>query len=376
MKPLCLAPWSTLDISPSGLIRPCCKYVTKEQERMFITETKIEDYKNSEFLKDVKETMLKNEWPIGCSRCKSEEENNIPSKRQLDYERWTQDWDNYTEDKGFIVGSLAFGNTCNLKCVTCNSRASSRWRKEYKDLYDIDIKPVESIDNLASTSIYNELKNVIHFDLVGGEPFLSEPQKQIDLLSMYIESGQCHNISLHYTTNAQSFPEQKWWSLWENFKEIDIQLSIDGINDRYEYIRFPAKNNKLLENTKQYLDKEKNLSNVRLSVSHTVSAYNILYLEEFFTWCEQIGLPTPWCGKVFNPIHMRPCVFPDNVREKIANNLINSKYPDVRVWGEYMLVNNSSNSYDYFLEMKDKHDIYRKLNFAKTFPELQELLSA
>ena len=54
MKPLCLAPWSTLDISPSGLIRPCCKYVTKEQERMFITETKIEDYKNSEFLKDVK----------------------------------------------------------------------------------------------------------------------------------------------------------------------------------------------------------------------------------------------------------------------------------------------------------------------------------
>ncbi len=375
MKPLCLAPWTSIDIDPSALIRPCCKYVPTNPERMYVTENTIQDYKNSKFLQDIKHTMLQNEWPTGCIRCKTEEDSGIKSKRELDYARWTKDWDQYTEDKGIIVVSIAFGNTCNLKCISCNSSASSRWRKEYKDLYNVDHKAIEVIDNLASEEIFQTLQNVIHFDIHGGEPFLSEIEKQIDLLERYVESGQSKDISLHYTTNGQTFPNNKFWDLWKNFKEIDLQLSIDGVGTRYEYIRYPANNDKLLKNVESYLKKQNILCNFRLSVSHTLSAYNIFYLDEFFYWCEKIGLPVPWCGAVHKPIHMQPCVFPSKIREKISDTLSKSKYNEVIQWKNYMLANDSSDNYNYFLQMKDKHDIYRNLNFAKTFPELEELIN-
>ena len=247
MKAHCLIPWTNIDIGPRGEIKPCCKYECSDSETLNITDANIKDYTASKFLNDIKDTMIKGEWPDGCIRCKTEEDNNIESKRQLDYNRWKVHFDNYTEDKGYITASIGFGNTCNLKCITCNATSSSRWRKEYMDIYGIDKPPVETISS-AADDIYNAMPNLIHFDVIGGEPIISEPKKQKELLQRYIDSGQSRNMTLHYTTNAQQFPDKEWWNLWNNFAEIDMQLSIDGVGRRYEYIRYPAKND-LLEDT-------------------------------------------------------------------------------------------------------------------------------
>ena len=126
-------------------------------------------YTSSELLNTVKQQMLANEWPTGCVRCKTEEASGIASKRQLDYERWTDAFDNYTEDQGFITASIAFGNTCNLKCITCGPGASSRWRKEYLDLYGED-SPPETIDNSQVLTYIGHCPNAIHFDIPRGEP--------------------------------------------------------------------------------------------------------------------------------------------------------------------------------------------------------------
>ena len=373
MKALCLAPWSNIDIAPRGAIAPCCKF--QSDELLNITSSTIEEYTNSELLNNVKQQMLDNEWPEGCVRCKTEEASGIKSKRELDYERWQDAYESYTLDQGFITASIAFGNTCNLKCITCSSSSSSRWRKEYHDLYGIDRAPVETIDNLTSDDIYSALPNAIHFDIPGGEPFLSETQKQLDLLQRYVDTNQSKNITLHYTTNAQVWPEQKWWDLWQNFKEIDMQLSIDGVDDRYEYIRYPAKQSVLNTNIQKYLTAQSETNNLRLSVSHTVSAYNIYYLDEFFTWCADHGLPKPYCGRVHNPEHMRPCVYKDTIKERISKHLQSSMHPDVLQWSNYLKNNDSSKYYNKFLTMRDKHDVYRNTNFAKTFPEVEELIN-
>jgi len=375
MKPLCLVPWTSIDISPRGAIAPCCKFAPGTDELMNITSNTIDEYTNSELLNKVKQQMLDQEWPAGCIRCKTEEESDIQSKRQLDYERWQNDFDNYKEEQGFIIASIAFGNTCNLKCITCGPSSSSRWRKEYQDLYSIDRPPIEIIDNLTSDEIYRALPNAIHFDIPGGEPFLSEIQKQLDLLQRYVDNGQSKNITLHYTTNAQVWPNDTWWDLWANFKEIDMQLSIDGVGPRYEYIRYPAKQHTLEHNLYQYLEKENSLQNFRLSVSHTVSAYNIYYLDEFFTWCKSVSLPRPWCGRVHTPLHMRPCVFPTDIKNKIINHMKTSSHPDVHTWSNYLENNDSSEHWDRFMNMRDKHDVYRNTNFAQTFPEVEDLIN-
>tara|TARA_R110000782_G_scaffold112466_1_gene202372 strand:+ start:50 stop:1183 length:1134 start_codon:yes stop_codon:yes gene_type:complete len=375
MKSLCLVPWTSIDIRPNGTIAPCCKYRETPEEKLNITQVSIDDYTNSTFLKKIKDTMLQNKWPEGCFRCKQEEASGIKSKRILDYERWPVEFDTYTEDKGYIIAAIAFGNTCNLKCITCHSGASSLWRKEYFDIYGVDNAPVDKLSSDAS-EIYDAMPNIIHLDIPGGEPFLSEIKKQKRLLQRYIDSGQSKDITLHYTTNGQIFPGQEWWNLWQNFKEIDMQLSIDGVGKRYEYIRFPAKEGIIEKNTQLYIEKEKTNNNLRLSVSHTVSSYSIYYLTEFFDWCEQVGLPRPWCGVVNTPKHMRPQVFPQAIKNKIIKHLNSSRHQDVHTWATYLTNNDSSGHYEKFLQITDAHDRYRKLSFANTFPEVKELLDA
>ena len=370
----CLTPWTNIDISPTGNITPCCKFQMSEYDDKFnIIDRTIDEYRSSSFLKAIQLEMTQDKWPLGCVRCKTEEENNVLSKRQLDYSRWKEQYDSYDDQQGFIVASIAFGNVCNLKCITCGPKASSRWRKEYKQLYNKDIKPIEFIDNITSEHIYSAMPNIIHFDIPGGEPFLSEVDKQKSLLNKYIKSGQSKNITIHYTTNVQVYPDQDWWDLWKHFKEIDIQLSIDGIGERYEYIRYPGKWSVCEKNTKKYVTMEEHTSNLRLSVSHTVSAYNIYYMDEFFNWCAGIGLPRPWCGRVHTPEHMRPSVYPVAIMKQISDNLMSSINIDCHTWASLIENTDDSKYFPLFKTMKDNHDMYRGTNFSQTFPQIERL---
>jgi hypothetical protein len=181
-------------------------------------------------------------------------------------------------------------------------------------------------------------------------------------------------MTLHYTTNATIFPNDTWWNLWQHFKEVDIQLSIDGTHKRYEYIRFPAEWPVTLSNVHQYCGAEQQKSNIRLSVSHTVSAYNVFYLDEFVTWCYNIGLPRPWLGRVHKPQHMRPTVWSEDVRTMIAEKLNTSTYKDVSAWATLMTTADDSAHLDRFKELTRMHDANRKLNFSDTFPELAQYL--
>lgn len=327
------------------------------------------EYLGSAVLAEIKQTFKQGSWPAGCERCQIEESNNIQSKRQLDYQRWHEQYTQYQMDSNqFITGSIAFGNTCNLKCITCHPYSSSRWQQEYQDIYKINVDNVRFYRNDFVEKFIEQAPNIVHLDVPGGEPLLSGVAEQHQLLQHYVDSGQAKNFTLHYTTNASLFPESKWWELWGHFKEVDLQLSIDGVGDRYEYIRYPANWSTLEENVKQYIAKQS--ANIRLSVSHTVSAYNIYYLDEFFTWCYNIGLPTPWLGRVHSPSHMQPEVWPDGAKEYIVKHLQSSNYTDVVQWASLLKNTDNSAMFDSFKKYLHQHDQYRNTNFIKTFPEL------
>jgi len=203
---------------------------------------------------------------------------------------------------------------------------------------------------------------------------LSGVKEQHELLEKYISNGSSKNISLHYTTNVTIFPDSAWWKLWENFKEIDIQLSIDGLEDKYNYIRFPGDWTQVLNNVKKYIEFRAKLDNVRLSVSHTVSAYNIFYIPEFLRWCSEIGLPTPWLGRVHNPTHMRPSVWPIAIKQTIVDHLTSDPHPISQTWAGLLMNQDDSQYYSEFIEKTKWHDQYRGLNFKETFPELAHFI--
>ena len=372
--PFCYSPWTNIDISPTGDITPCCKFQKQYYDQQFNIQThSIDEYANSPLVNNIKQEFQQGNWPVGCERCRIEESNGIESKRQLDYTRWSEHYDSYDlNDNKFITTSIAFGNTCNLKCITCGPHSSSRWQKEYRDLYGKDVPHFKFYKKNFVQDFITRAPNIVHVDIPGGEPFLSGVDEQQSLLSHYISTGQAKNVTLHYTTNAQIFPDKQWWQLWTHFKEVDIQLSIDGVGSRYEYIRYPATWSVLVENVSNYLKIQQ--SNIKLSVSHTVSAYNIFYLDEFFEWCYNVGLPRPWVGRVHTPSHMRPTVWLDPARTMIINQLLNSKHKDIVTWATLIINNNDSDLFETFKIKVKKHDAYRQLNFSKTFPELAEYL--
>lgn len=359
-----------------GDITPCCKFQKHYYNQQFNIQThSLSDYSNSELVNQIKEEFQQGIWPQGCDRCRIEESAGIQSKRQLDYSRWGSEYQKYDLNReDFITASIAFGNTCNLKCITCGPGPSSRWQKEYLELYGKEIKHFKFYKKNFVADFIKQTDKIIHLDIPGGEPFLSGVDEQKELLRHYIQQGQSKQISLHYTTNAQIFPDPSWWSLWKHFKEVDLQLSIDGVEARYEYIRFPASWPTLIDNVNRYLQAQHDLENIRLSVSHTVSAYNIYYLDEFVEWCYYIGLPKPWLGRVHRPDFMRPTVWPDTVKKLIINRLDSNQMEEIRQMVQLLINHDDSELFKTFKTQTKAHDQYRNLKFSRVFPELSDYI--
>jgi sulfatase maturation enzyme AslB (radical SAM superfamily) len=373
-KVFCLAPWSNLEILPTGSILPCCKFQIADYPQKFnITSNTIKEYMASDTLAEIKNDFLHGQWPRGCERCRIEESNNIKSKRELDRERWAEHYNNYDLEKdNLLTLSFALGNVCNLKCIICGPHASSLWSKEYKDIYGIEIQSIESFRKEAIDDLANHAPNLVHMDIHGGEPFLANKLQHRQLLDKLIDNNQAQSVTIHYTSNGTIWPDLEWIERWKYFKEVDIQLSIDGVGKKFEYIRYPADWNVLQQNVQKYLQLEKQNSNFRLSVSHTVSAFNILYLDEFVTWCKQTGLPEPWMGKLHNPQQLRPTVWPGQTRQFIVDKLQQSSYSNIHAWANLLKTSDDSQQFCEFQHFVKTHDQYRNLDFKQVFPELAD----
>jgi radical SAM protein with 4Fe4S-binding SPASM domain len=372
-KVFCYAPWSNLEILPSGDILPCCKFTATE--KFNIVQHSIQDFRNSQQLTKIKQDFTQGKWPSGCSRCQIEEASGIKSKRILDYERWSNYYDLYDLDSNQILTiSMAFGNTCNLKCIICGPHASSKWQKEHFEIYNVKVDSINSIRKTVINGITNITPNLVHIDIHGGEPLLSSIEEHQTFLDYYINNNQSAKISLHYTTNGTIWPDQSWFDRWVHFKEVDLQISVDGVGSQFEYLRFPANWELLEKNVKKYIEYTKTQDNFRLSVAHAVSAYNIYYLDEFVNWCSDIGLPPPWMGKVHNPHNLKPTVWNKDARMFIINHLNTSKHLEVRKWAHHMNSIDNSELFDSFVKRTQVHDAYRKLNFSTTFPELAKFV--
>ena len=371
--PYCTVPWTNIDISPQGEIRPCCKFKNAYPHKpVNINDNTITDYLNSPTLGEVKRDFMADKWPKGCERCKIEEDSGIESMRMMEQNKWKDYSENHRE-LGFLSASIAFGNTCNLTCITCDPYSSSKWYQEYKKLYGISIKPNHFYKEGFVENFYNHAENLFHLDVPGGEPFLSGVKQQKELLNKFCQDGRAKDITLHYTTNCTHFPEDDYIKLWKDFKQVEVQLSIDGIEKRLEYIRYPAEWNVLVRNVNHYLELSKRYTNIKLSISTTVSAYNIGYLDELFDWAYTVGLEKPWLGRVHNPNHLRPTIWPDKAKQYLIEKLQSSKH-DLQSFANLLINEDDTKHFEIFKYRLLRHDQHRKLSFKNTFPEMYEFL--
>jgi MoaA/NifB/PqqE/SkfB family radical SAM enzyme len=363
MNSMCYHPWIGLDISPQGQFRPCCKFDA-------VAGHSLEEYQTSSLVEDVRQQFLQGQRPSQCHRCWRDEDAGIKSKRELDIQYYL---DNQIPDLSHLQFlGMSFGNTCNLACRICNSSYSSRWQPEEKKI--IEVFPDTKIhthqkfyqDSKLLDQVLSLSTKVKSIQFSGGESFVTGVQEHLEFLGSLANPAE---VSLHYITNTTVFPSDEFWQLWKKFKHVDIQLSIDGIDKHFEYQRWPANWESCLDNIKRY--QQNAVGNIKLSISHSVSIFNVLYLPEFIKWCLTNKLPVPYLGLVTTPSYYNITVLPKAAKEVVCSKLKGGLMSNI---AQAMMATDNSNELDTTLKYVKILDKQRNQSFPETFPELYQLI--
>jgi MoaA/NifB/PqqE/SkfB family radical SAM enzyme len=227
-----------------------------------------------------------------CSACWKEEAAGKDSKRIRDNKTYSEY--TLTPDMLPVVVDLSMGNLCNIKCRICSPWHSTPWVAEQAKIDNPDtpkkythhdrwnsFKESFSYENdYFWKDIVKLLPMAERFDFAGGEPFYID--KHWDIVKMCVENGWSKNQHIHYNTNGTIYPE-KYIDLLDQFKIIDIQVSSDGVKEKFEYLRHPAKWD-VAESTIDRLcaAKESAKSQWIIGVCLSISAFNVFDFFEMF----------------------------------------------------------------------------------------------
>ena len=363
--------------------------------------------------------MLKGEWPgRGCEHCKSTEDAGGHSDRMshLNMQGVTApkelEKDTTAVDVTPTQLEIYFSNTCNLKCIYCNSKFSSTIDNEnrihgqfdygFEDntggapirIYGkIEINPniKEDTDKLFAwlEGHIHELNKVM---ILGGEPFL---QKETERMVELLERTSNSNLTLVVFSNltVDTYRVQKWlarmWRLVEQGKLNNLQVvgSLDCWGPQAEYVRNGLDLKKYMENFEFILNKTR----ITPSINSALMALTIPTLPDLIkqmnTWSKIREVY--WSGMKAGD-HMRPYLNPtifgkdivplglqkavdifethgDAIKEAQLNNLIGIKTECEKsapnLWDQKML--------RVYVEELDRR---RGLDYKKLFPEIAILL--
>lgn len=349
----CVLPWiGASSITGSGAYRPCC--VFKPSNNAHWSDS-IED--NNKKFNDLRKDLLKGIKRKECNTCWQHEDLGKVSRRQSVNYKYKDEIDNIlsnTNDDGSTTITpfyydMKMSNLCNLGCRMCTSGISSVLEAEVKN----NLNENWTTDDLrfpsnVGTWEQNAFKQIQTQDIkelkfTGGEPFANP--KIFDFLDS-LKNKQ--DISLEFITNGLMI-KQKHFAILNKFKDLHMSVSCDGIEDTYEYIRWPGK----WKDFESSLQTIKN--NCNTSVVCVASAYNIHQINDIVDYFKHVDFHmTP----LVTPAYMTPFVqgidyHVDVTKHKDLSSVVATKKPF------------DKQLYNMFVEQTKIRDKLRKQDFWK-----------
>jgi molybdenum cofactor biosynthesis enzyme MoaA len=155
----------------------------------------------------------------------------------------------------------------------------------------------------------------------GGEPLYNK-----DLLRVVenLPEHICKNSLLHITTNATRWNSQ-WQQALSKFRLVRIMLSIDAVEELYEYIRFPGSWPTVVDNVQAM----KQCGNMKFLINAVVQNLNILHLDKLIHWSQQQNIHLE-LDQLYSPDYLSLTNLPDSIKHQAVvqlTNLANSKIP-------------------------------------------------
>lgn len=395
---ICMLPWVSIEASPVGTARPCClakDEITKPDGTPYkLTENTLVEIYNSKYMQDLRQQFRRGEKPATCNRCWDEEAAGIVSKRINSRIRLKEfypsvDWKNDTPDQLWFI-DLKMGNICNLKCRICGSWSSSKWAKEEIDYESSKYPNYDRKKHGAwrflqegswprdSELFWDNLKtllpNIKYFEFTGGEPFLIE--EHFKLLRYAVEQGYSDRIDIHYNTNGTVYPDNEKVNLWSKFRNVEIAVSIDNTNTRFEYERYGANWEDVQANIIKF--NALRTYNVTTQVCMTVNIQNVYYLPELCEWVKEQSFDLVHFNMLHDPSvmcigQMTPTA-QQLVIDRLTNYHFNAKHR-VEINKIIQFIENGTGSDGKeFLRRMQQTDEYREQSFLTTHQEIAEAM--
>jgi radical SAM protein with 4Fe4S-binding SPASM domain len=353
---LCKAPFTAALIDTNKGVRPCCVYDNSYFGN--IKEDSLLKIISSKEWKKLKEQMSANQWPVACLPCKHREEVSGWSVRHLfndgsfDVTGWEEEKLTYLEFNG--------SNICNLSCLHCNAGFSSRWVTETNKAIEIH-KTYEKTkrDNMAwfdSVIKYNDddngrstkmhlpnpdlvianlkeldLSNLRTINFKGGEPFLNSETTAI--LKYLDEQNILPQVSITVSTNG-TYINDETLELLKKCKFINLYISVDGVGDLFNYIRYgDAK----FEDIEPTIAKLNTVPSIDIQISVAVMNYNAFNLIDIRSWVIDMSVKynkvNNRCGFsncLTHPTYLSLLTLSDETRKELVEHYTanNSKHGD------------------------------------------------
>lgn len=405
-KVFCNKPFDHNYIHPNGKIRLCCTTIqdipTDNNYNLFdANKHSIEDYWNSNRMKEIRRKMIAGEKIRDCERCYKQEEQGTQSLRSTSgMNKFIMDTlPDGTYQKSAYTMQIQMGNICNLKCKMCSQMYSHMHGMETRDIGKQDPewlhwvkKQGANVNNWTNelgikqewyknTSTKEKMfehisKNIRQLNVIGGEPTLIP--EFYELFEYCDKRDTLSTKDVTIITNLTNtnpklinwLPKLKRWTIW---------ASVDGIGERTEYIRYPSEWNTILKS----LDFYKSIlgTNGNITLSPAVQLLNIDQLDDIIkwwkNWCggelnEQYGFT--WLATVWYPLICNPSIAPREWRLNVANKLSKYKFDNFydNIISDLRRDQHTPDRFkslqEAFIKYNDKQDQFR--NVPKTWREL------
>lgn len=341
---------------------------------------KLKNVWNSDTLENFRQHMLNNGRHKPCQRCWDEESVGYESER---LKILKQNHPIIDYHKGPVQLALKISNVCNLRCRSCNSNDSvtlSVEGKKYADqspewdnnFYFRETKRKE-FTNAQIEEIVKWSGNLKRLELYGGEPLL-DPQT-FNLLEQLAETGRAEQIQVNLSTNITHRIAQKNIDILKKFNHVNINLSIDGWAQRFEYLRHPGNWQNVYTNLYWFkqLYESKQLNLTILPVC-TVTAMNVYYLGELAdNLYYKFNLKLYYILSTF-PKYYSIFNIPEHIGSTIAKHLEDHSITDLSAIKKALTQSCDLKHWQTFWRWNEMVDEYRKEKFSEVFPEYYKVL--
>lgn len=345
----CSSPWFHLRKTYDGTYE-ACRWANKQTNEFKGNAESMMQFYNGDQMRQLRQDLLSGKKPSTCEMCYYQGEHHKLSGREKQLLKsgvTTDDFERsmlasshfehfrYSQDNQGLANyypvdlQIDLGNVCNSACIMCLPFASSRLETEYPkltkqapDLFPIHFpKPQWTNDPAHVEKFCTELASIPgikYIHLLGGETLVNP--SFYSLCDALIKTGASKEMIIGTTTNGTIY-DRRLESIISEFKQVHIGFSIESITTLNDYVRWPSKINRILENLHKFVDLRKKVPGLTVLARLTPNIFTIHELDLLLDYLFDLGITAESCNILYTPASLRMENMPDDIRVETIDRL-------------------------------------------------------